>query len=214
MISARDRLPSAMEQTAARGRTEDGAAPEFVRGSDLLARAHEFAGHAHASQRRRDDSPFIGHPVAVASLLDEAGQEEEVIAAALLHDVVENAGVGHGEVEERFGLEISRLVAALSEDPRICEFETRKLALRAQVEDAGERAAAIYAADKLANLRDLRTVYERDPERAEERLPAPVEVRLGLWRGDLEMVERLAPKLPFLRAFRYELEAFEDSRAT
>lgn len=203
-----------MERTAARDRTEDGEAPLFLRDSDLLRRAYWFAQRAHASQRKRgDDAPFIGHPVTVAGLLDDAGQPHELVAAALLHDVVENSGVGRGEVEERFGAEVARLVATLSEDPGIQDYELRKVALRDQVEAGGGRPAAIFAADKLANLRDMRAAYERDPEGARERFPVSVEVRLGLWRGDLEMVERLAPQLPFLRDLRYELEGFEEACA-
>ena len=202
-----------MGQMAARGWTEakDGAAPEFARGSDLLERAYALARQAHASQRMRDrDAPFIGHPVTVAGLLHEAGFAEELVAAALLHDVVENSSVESAEVEERICPEVARLVAALSENPEIDDYEERKRALRDQVEGDGERAAAVYAADKLANLRETRRALERDPDRFRDRFPVPVEVRVKLWHGDLEMVERVAPGLPFLRALRYELEAFED----
>lgn len=203
-----------MAQMAARGRTEtrDGAAPEFVRGSDLLARAYEMARRAHASQRTRGgDAPFIGHPVTVARLLHDADLAEELVAAALLHDVVENSAIEDAEVAERICPEVARLVAALSEDPAIGGYVRRKRALRDQVEEGGERAAVIYAADKLANLRDARKAFERDPAAALDRFEVPFEVRLGLWRGDLEMVERVAPELSFLRALRYELEALEET---
>jgi guanosine-3',5'-bis(diphosphate) 3'-pyrophosphohydrolase len=201
-----------MERSASRELIADAAAPAFARSSDLLARAYEFARRAHESQRKRGDgSPFIGHPVTVAGLLDEADQPEEVVAAALLHDVVENSGVARAEVEERFGAEVARLVTALSEDPRIRDYEDRKAALCDQVAEAGAPAAAIYGADKLANLRDARAAYDRDRGLSPGFFSVSAEVRLGLWRGDLEMVEGLAPKLPFLRSFRYELEAFEDA---
>jgi (p)ppGpp synthase/HD superfamily hydrolase len=203
-----------MERTTARDRTEDGAAPDFVGGSDLVERAYEFARRAHATQRRRGDgSPFIGHPVTVARMLHESRLEEELIAAALLHDVVENTEVSAREVEERFGAEVARLVEALSEDPAISDYAMRKSALRDQVADSGQAAAAIFAADKLSNLCDMRAAYDRDSERSRDRFPVSPEVRLALWRGDLEMVERVAPNLPFLRRFRYELEAFEEANA-
>jgi (p)ppGpp synthase/HD superfamily hydrolase len=203
-----------MERTAARDRTEDGAVPSFARDSDLLARAYDFARRAHGSQRRHGDgSPFIGHPVTVAQLLDDSGQPEEVVAAALLHDVVENSGVSEAEVEERFGGEVARLVAALSEDPRIDDYERRKVALRKQVEGAGSRAAAIYAADKLANLRDARAAYERDGRLSPDYFGARPDVRLGLWWEDLKMVQRRSPALALLHPFRDELEAVEDAYA-
>jgi len=203
-----------VNRIASESERRDEPAPEFVAGSPLLEDAYVFAGGAHAMQLRKgDDSPFIGHPVTVAHLLDDAGEPEEVVAAALLHDVVEGTGTSRGEIKSRFGDEVCRLVDALSEDPSICEYEIRKHALRDQVEAAGERAAAIYAADKLSNLRDLRAAYERDGEAAEERFPTPIDTRLALWRRDLEMVERVAPTLPSLRALRYELEAFEDLRS-
>ncbi len=201
-----------MERAILQHGRDEGDAPAFLRGSERLERAYDFAGGAHASQRRRGDgSPYITHPVTVARLLDEAGEPEEVLVAALLHDVVEDTGTSRGEIAERFGEDVCRLVDALSEDPRVCEYEMRKSALRDQVEAAGPRAAAIYAADKLANLRDMRSAFERDGEAAAERFPAPVDLRLALWRGDLEMVERVAPALPFLRELRYELEAFEET---
>lgn len=188
--------------------------PDGIRDSEMLADAFEFAGQVHARERRKaDGSPFIGHPVTVARLLDEARQPDEVIVAALLHDVVENAGVRRSEIEARFGRDVADLVEALSEDAEIAEYEPRKNALRAQVEGAGQRAAAIYAADKLSNLRDMRAAFERDGEAAAERFPAPIGVRIELWRNDLAMVERIAPRLSFLRDLRYELEAFEEERA-
>lgn len=201
-----------MEQTAARDRRVDGAAPDFVRDSELLARAYEFASRAHASQRKRGgEGPFIGHPVTVAELLHEAELADELLAAALLHDVVENSEVGSAEVEDGFGPMVARLVATLSEDPGIHDYEERKRALRDRVEESGEEAAVIYAADKLANLRDTREAFERDPKAARDRFEVSVAVRLELWRADLEMVERVAPKLPFIRELSYEIEALEDT---
>jgi (p)ppGpp synthase/HD superfamily hydrolase len=202
-----------MARLAARGpATEDGAAPDFIRDSHLLARAYEFARRAHANQRKRGaEAPFIRHPVTVAELLHEADLPEELLAAALLHDVVENSEVGSAEVEERFCPEVARLVVALSEDPAIDGYESRKLALRDQVEEGGAGAVAIYAADKLANIRDAREAYRRDTEALRGRFEVSVEVRIELWRGDLEMVERTAPELGFLRALRYELEALEEA---
>jgi guanosine-3',5'-bis(diphosphate) 3'-pyrophosphohydrolase len=183
--------------------------PKSLRGAFALAR------RAHAGQQRKGDgSPFIVHPVRVAELVEAEGFGESVIAAALLHDVVEDSDLEADEVVERFGTEVGRLVAALTEDERIADYEERKDAHRDQVAAAGERAVAIYVADKLANLCDMRALYADIGERAAERFTAPtLDVRIRAWRRDLEMASRVAPDLGLLDSLRAELDGFEADRA-
>jgi (p)ppGpp synthase/HD superfamily hydrolase len=90
--------------------------PESFR---LTRAALRFARDRHAGQRRPPgDEPFVGHPVEVAELLQEAGYPDEVVAAGVLHDVIEDAGVGRDELDERFGPRVAELVTAVSEpDP-------------------------------------------------------------------------------------------------
>jgi (p)ppGpp synthase/HD superfamily hydrolase len=192
----------------------DHETPGFIARSELVSRAFGVAADAHAGQRRKDDgSPFISHPVAVARVLKNADFGDHVIAAGLLHDVVEDTELSSGEVAARFGHEVADLVEKLSEDSRIEDYEDRKLAHRDQVESAGYEAIAIYIADKLSNLRDMRAIYGREGEAIAPRFKAPIDVRVGLWRGDLEMASRAAPDLPYLDDFRSELEAFDRQRA-
>ncbi len=82
------------------------------------------------------------------------------------------------------------------------------------MEEAGDRAVLIYAADKVANLRDMRSLYSSIGEGAARRFNAPLDVRLGLWRGDAEMIERVHPGLDLLAQLRAELDAFEAERAS
>jgi len=190
--------------------------PEFLAGASLAGDAYEFALRAHEGQRRKgDDSPYIVHPVEVARLVQaECGGDEEQLAATLLHDVVEDTETALDEIRDRFGIGVGELVEALSEDESIEPFEARKDHHRGEVAAAGHRAIAIYAADKLANLRDMRTLYAAVGEAAEGRFNAPIDVRVRLWRRDVEMIERLAPDLPLLPPLRSELEAFEAERQT
>lgn len=192
----------------------DHEAPGFIARSELLSRAFEVAADAHAGQRRKDDgSAFISHPVAVARVLKNADFADHVIAAALLHDVVEDTELSSGQVAARFGREVADLVEALSEDNEIEDYEERKVAHRDRVEEAGYDAIAIYIADKLSNLRGMRAIYGREGEAIAPRYKAPIDVRVGLWRRDLEMASRAAPDLPYLDDFRSELEAFDRERA-
>jgi (p)ppGpp synthase/HD superfamily hydrolase len=190
--------------------------PPFVLDSDRLALAFFVARMAHAGHTRGDHGrPYLEHPIQVAELLEEEGYPEPTIAAALLHDVVEDAGLTVGEVVESFGVSVGELVAALTEDPGVADWEERKLALRAEVAGAGPEALAIYVADKLANLQDWRVVYAAVGEHAVDYFKAPtLDARIRIWRGDLELAERDAQGLPLTAQFRDALEAFERQRAT
>ena len=187
--------------------------PAFVEGSELLERAYSVAVEAHRGQLRKDrSSPYVGHPLAVAELLSGAGLDEATIAAAILHDVVEDSELRLGDVVEGFGLEVGELVGALTDDRDLSDYEERKREHRARVEEAGPKAAAIYAADKLVNVRDMRALYADLGEAVAGRFNAPVDVRVGLWREDLEMLERLVPELEIVPELREELDRFQAER--
>jgi (p)ppGpp synthase/HD superfamily hydrolase len=102
----------------------------------------------------------------VAELLRQQGYDEDVCVAGLLHDVVEKSGVTVGEVREGFGPRVAVLVAALTEDATIEDWERRKSALRESAVRSGTEGVAIYIADKLANLHDWRAVYSEVGERS------------------------------------------------
>jgi (p)ppGpp synthase/HD superfamily hydrolase len=86
-----------------------------------------------------------------------------VIAAGVLHDIVENTAAGADDVAARFGDRVAAIVAAVSEDPSIENYVARKAALRAQACAAGIDARAVYAADKIAKTRELRSQAAHDP---------------------------------------------------
>jgi HD domain len=188
--------------------------PDFVLTSDPLSLAFFVARSAHAGQTRGGHGrPYLDHPIQVAETLDELDYPEPTIVAGLLHDVVEDSGLTVGDVVESFGVDVGELVAALTEDPSISDWEQRKAALRKEVSKAGSQAAAIYAADKLANLHDWRAVYAEVGEEAVEYFKAPtLDARVRAWRGDLAMVEAAAPGGRLVEQFRDELAAFEAER--
>jgi (p)ppGpp synthase/HD superfamily hydrolase len=133
------------------------AAPPFAEERPVLRAAYEWAAQLHAAQRRDvDRAPFILHPLEVGALLSSRGFDDEVVAAGLLHDVLEDTDAGLDEVRRRFGDRIADAVAAVTEDPTIEDYRARKAALRDQVAAAGADAHAVYAADKVAKARELR----------------------------------------------------------
>jgi len=168
-----------------------------VERSDLVREALGTAQRAHAGQLRRgsDGRPFIDHPVAVAELLCEERQGDEVIAAALLHDVVEKSDTDLETVRERFGEVVGDLVAAMTEDESIPSYEDRKDEHRGRVAEAGAAALAIFAADKLTNVTMLREAYALIGEGVSDELAVPLDLKMYIWEADLEMLFDEAPRL-------------------
>ena len=182
--------------------------PAFIRESERLDRAFSVARRAHAGHTK-GSRPYLHHPIEVAELLREGGYGEATIAVGLLHDVVEDSRATVADVVEDFGPEAGTMVAALTEDPTIEDWEDRKRALRDRAAESGPECIAIYIADKLANLNDWRFVSAEVGDRAVEFFKAPtLDARIRAWRADLEMGERYAPDLAFNARLRIELEQF------
>ena len=94
--------------------------PSFARQLPVTSAAIEFARHLHRSQRRlSDEAPFILHPLEVASLLYNSGAPDDVVAAGVLHDVIEDTSTVIEEIRQRFGGHIAALVSSVTEDPDI-----------------------------------------------------------------------------------------------
>jgi (p)ppGpp synthase/HD superfamily hydrolase len=184
-------------------------APTFVAGLPLARDALMFAAELHRGQRRTsDEAPFILHPLEVAALLHMTGHSESAMTAAILHDTVEDTPVEIETIEQRFGQQVAALVAAMTEDPEIESYEERKAALRRQIAAFGEEATAIYAADKVAKVRELRAQAARDPDLlAGEGEHGDVGPRLEHYVESLAMLEEETAAHPLVQQLRFELEA-------
>ena len=125
-------------------------------GSSIVRAALEFATARHAGQCREvDGAPFINHPMEVGRLLEGDGQPEEVVAAGLLHDLLEKTATTTPELRRRFGVRVARLVESVSDDPSICDYAARKRELRDRVAHGGPGTVAIFTADKISKAREL-----------------------------------------------------------
>jgi (p)ppGpp synthase/HD superfamily hydrolase len=175
---------------------------DFVRRSPLTRDALAFADQRHAGQLREiDDLPFVTHPLEVACLLHEAGYSDEVVAAGVLHDVLEDTDAERGDIETRFGRRVAELVDAVTDDPAIEDDAERKAALRRQVARAGECAAAVFAADKVSKARELRVRVGRG------RFERKDGGRIAHYEASLEMLAELIPGHQLVDQLRLELEA-------
>lgn len=166
--------------------------PEFASGSPLLEAAYRVAHEAH-QRRRKDGGDDVSHPVAVAAVLKREGFDDVIVAAGLLHDVVEDTSVDLAEISSRFGPQICELVDEMTENEAIDDYRERKAEHRARV-SRDPRAAAVYAADKLARARQL-----------EETGESPSPERLEHYLETLRMLRERHPELPFLGELEAEL---------
>jgi GTP pyrophosphokinase len=155
---------------------------------DLLARAFDFAATAHDGQRRRSGQEFIYHPWGAAKILAGLRMDEATLAAALLHDTVEDTGVEVDDVRAEFGDEIAKLVEGVTKLTRV-QFQSREHAeaenyrklVVAMAEDV--RVILIKLADRLHNLRTIEYMGKQTQVRkARETLEvyAPLAHRLGI----------------------------------
>src|SRR3954469_16756324 len=105
--------------------------PTFVDALPLTRRALEFAAERHEGQRREaDDAEFILHPLEVAQILRLGGYADEIVAAGVLHDSLENTDATPHDLEQRFGPELARLVCSVSEPDSEGSYSERKARLR------------------------------------------------------------------------------------
>jgi GTP pyrophosphokinase len=178
--------------------------------SALATSALRFARRVHLGQHRKQTGEqFVEHPIAVAQLLSDSGYDGPLIAAAYLHDVVEKTDVELDEINQRFGPTVAGLVDCLSEDPEIAGYAERKRALRKAILEAGGDPLVIYAADRVANMRDWRKVAPKDRAAVGERLGTTLDERLLLWQEDVEELHELDPETPFLSQIEAELAALK-----
>lgn len=181
--------------------------PTFAAQLPVTRKAIRFAARLHHGQRRvSDEAPFILHPLEVAVSLSTANCPDRVVAAGVLHDVIEDTDAVIEEIRGEFGVHIAGLVASLTEDETIAGSVERKAALRAQVKAAGPEVGTVFAADKLSKVRELR-VRLGNLRRLDEPLPSEMEEQLDHYVASLRMLEELIPEEPIVRQLRFELEA-------
>ena len=175
--------------------------------SPLVRSALEEARSDHAGQVRNGSGgmPYVEHPMTVAARLEEQGYRDEVLAAALLHDVIEDSDATLDGLREKFGEEVAGLVGALTDDESIDSYRERKAEHRERVAAAAGEALAIYGADKLTNVVTLRAAYEDEGDAIRDEFKVPVELKTEIWEADLALLREKAPELPFLDDLEVEL---------
>jgi (p)ppGpp synthase/HD superfamily hydrolase len=159
---------------------------------DLIARARAMATRAHASQKRKySGEPYIVHPEHVASILAETGLPASVVAAAWLHDVIEDCNVTSDEIASEVSPEVAQLVLEVTDisHPGDGNRQTRRRIDRDHLAKASAEGQSIKLADLISNTP---SIVENDPDFARVYLREKDELLQVLTRGDRSLYRRAA----------------------
>ena len=177
-------------------------------GLPMAQAAVRFARARHAGQHRDiDHAPFIAHPIEVASLLRRDGQPDEIIAAGVLHDVLEKTATTSAELHRRFGARTARVVESVSDDPSLGDYKSRKRDLRDRVARADPGTRAVFAADKIAKVRELALLPAWQLNEPTHR------AKLAHYRATLETLRRVDGDTPLIQRLDAELNRLLASAA-
>ena len=155
---------------------------------ELAPRARAYASDAYDSDKE------LEHPVEVATLVGAA--DEELWAAALLHDLVEDTDAELSAIAAEFGARVAAIVGAMTEDGSIADYGERKEEHRQRARDSGRDVALVFVADKLSNARRMRRGQKQPDAR-----------KLAHYRSTLDTMRAAYPDLPLLDELEAELRA-------
>ena len=170
---------------------------------DIVSEALVFAAAAHDGMRRRkSDAPYILHPMEVGSIIGTMTDKQEVIAAGILHDVVEDAGISIEEIGEKFGNRIMELVASETENKR--EELPPEETWRIRKSESLEKLRAtddidvlmLWIGDKLSNIRAIYSDYLIEGDTVWKKFhQSDVSVQAWYYRSIMKYTERLSSTL-------------------
>ena len=183
---------------------------------NLIENAIRFAAVKHAGQvRKGTDIPYISHPLAVGMMLQKAGEQEEVVAAGILHDTIEDTEATKEEVSGVFGEQVLLLILAASEPDKSLPWEERKRHTVLQLASRSREELAIIVADKLHNLRSIRIDLELYGEVVWSRFNRGKEQQAWYYRGMIQALLSRQEELPMIEELKQEVErVFRDNRKT
>ncbi len=167
---------------------------------ELVSEAIAFAVKAHDGMRRKkSEAPYILHPMEAAVIVGTMTDDQNLIAAAVLHDVVEDAGVTIDEIEEKFGKRVRELVQSETEDKRADlpaeeTWRIRKeesLAVLKNTDDTG--VLMVWLGDKLANMRSIYRDFKAEGNAMWQRFnQKDANEQAWYYRSIVKLTERLA----------------------
>lgn len=201
-------------------RSPEHGAPFLAKEEELLWRVYSFARNAHRGQLRKSGEPYFEHPYQTARILTEMNMDPVTIAGGLLHDVIEDTGIGYDNIREHFGGEIARLVEGVTKISGISfrnwqeeQADNFRKMLLSVAEDI--RVLIIKLADRTHNMQtlgSLPTVKQRRIAVETRDVYAPLAHRLGMYKLK-SMLEDLVLKVLDLEAYKFLQKKVREKRS-
>ena len=173
---------------------------------DLVSKAIVFSTEAHDGMRRRkSDAPYILHPVEVGAIVGTMTDDQEVIAASILHDVVEDAGITLEEIGEKFGERVMMLVASETENkrdelPPEDTWRIRKEESIEKLKNADDDAVLmLWIGDKLSNIRTIYRDFKVEGDAVWQKFhQSDINVQAWYYRSVAKYTERLSSTMAWI----------------
>lgn len=173
---------------------------------ELIEKALQTAALAHEGQYRKNTNiPYIVHPVAVGIILQKAGYSNEVIAAGILHDTVEDTDLTLSDIEQEFSYEIATIIEGCSEPDKSLSWEERKQHTIEFLKTASEEIRVVACADKLHNARSIRQDVEQSGEEVWSRFKRGKDQQEWYYRNVLKSLGH-SSTFPLLEELKMEIE--------
>lgn len=164
-------------------------------------------------KRKGKDIPYITHPLIVGLLIARAGGDDYLIAAGILHDTIEDSTsqkkVTREMLAKRFGERIAKIVDDVSENPRIKNWEQKKLEAISRIEKFSRDSLLVKAADVLANSTELLNDYQHHGREIFTRFSAPAEKVIWYYLTASAAILKKSPGIPFFEDLKKNVSELE-----
>jgi len=175
----------------------------------IIERAAALAARGHKEQiRKHDNVPYVVHPFMVSRILTKHGFADEVIAAGLVHDVLEDTDISKEAIKKECGEEVLSIVEGLSEDKNL-EWDDRKRGYIELVRKGSDEIKAVSCADKVHNMTNMLHAYSKMGNELWTRFSRSKEKRLWFEQEVLKMYDEEGFKHAMVEEYRALVKEFE-----
>ncbi|WP_299094909.1 HD domain-containing protein [uncultured Metabacillus sp.] len=174
----------------------------------IIEQAINYAAAAHDGQKRKATNiPYMTHPFAVGMLLQKERCSDDVIAAGILHDTIEDTSVTYEDLEKTFGMRIANLVLAATEPDKSLPWEQRKQHTIEALKHADLEEIKIITADKLHNLRSIHADLTAQGEKIWERFSRGKREQHWYYASIVKAISKYRNDFPLIGELEKEVEA-------